>query len=67
MYVSATGSSHTVCQMPVVGVYQIPCGLRICFPRGCQLASIGSETETTISCSSESFFSASVTSKVNGS
>ena len=34
MWTGATGSSHTVCQMPVVGVYQMPRGLRTCFPRG---------------------------------
>ena len=31
----ATGSIHTVCQMPLTGVYQMPCGLVICLPRAC--------------------------------
>ena len=30
----ATGSIHTVCQIPLTGVYQIPSGLLTCFPRG---------------------------------
>jgi len=30
----ATGSIHKVCQIPDTGVYQIPSGLEVCFPRG---------------------------------
>src|SRR5262249_40020671 len=59
-----TGSSQTVCQMPVTGVYQIPPGLLTCLPRGCAAPSVGSHTRT-----SSSFFpglSASVMSKENG-
>ena len=34
MYLRGTGSSHTVCQMPVTAVYQMLCGLATCLPRG---------------------------------
>ena len=30
----ATGSIHTVCQIPEVGVYQMPLGSRRCLPTG---------------------------------
>ena len=33
--VAGTGSSQTVCQIPVVGVYQMPFGRSCCFPNGC--------------------------------
>ena len=66
MYVFGTGSSHTVCQMPVVGVYQMPCGLRICLPRGWYEPSVGSLTLMTSSCSSIGF-NALKMSKLNGS
>jgi len=49
MWASGTGSSHTVCQMPVVGVYQMPPGRLTCLPRGCSPRSVGSQTATTIS------------------
>ena len=62
---SATGSSQTVCQMPVTGVYQMPSGLLTCLPRGCASASVGSHTRTTSSPLPS--FSASVTSTENGS
>ena len=41
-----TGSSQTVCQMPLVGVYQMPLGLRTCLPRGWVPASVGSQAVT---------------------
>ena len=31
-WVAGTCSNHTVCQMPVTGVYQIPPGLPTCLP-----------------------------------
>ena len=46
---AGTGSSHTVCQMPVTGVYQMPPGLLTCLPRGWLPASVGSQTRTTSS------------------
>jgi len=45
-----TGSSHTVCQMPVTAEYMMPPGRRVCFPRGCQPASVGSQTRTSNVC-----------------
>ena len=33
---TGTGSIHTVCQMPVTAVYQMPFGLSTCLPRGMQ-------------------------------
>src|SRR5438874_1759425 len=60
-----TGSIHTVCQMPVTGVYQMPPGLLTCLPRGWAAASVGSHTRTTSSFGPS--FSASVTSNENGS
>src|SRR5262249_44462520 len=45
-----TFSNHTVCQMPVTAVYQMPDGSRTCLPRGCNPLSVGSHTATTISC-----------------
>ena len=66
MYESGTGSSHTVCQIPLEGVYQIPSGRRTCLPRGWVPASLGSTTRTTTSCGPKGR-SASVTSKVKGS
>ena len=35
--------------MPLVGVYQMPFGLRTCLPRGCVPASVGSQAVTTSS------------------
>ena len=64
--VDATGSSQTVCQMPLVGVYQIPPGLPTCFPRGCGPASVGSQADTTISCGPDGF-NAPVMSRLNAS
>src|SRR5438876_226086 len=61
MYVGGTGSSHTVCQIPEHGVYQIPSGLVVCFPRAC-VSAVTSVTSTTTSCSPEGR-SASVMSK----
>src|SRR5690606_20761915 len=43
----ATGSSHTVCHIPVTGVYQIPSGLLTCFPLGWGPSLLGSQTFTT--------------------
>ena len=51
MLAAATGSSHTVCQMPVVGVYMMPPGCVVCLPRGCPPPSVGSYTRTMSSCS----------------
>ena len=42
-----TGSSQTVCQIPVTGVYQIPSGRLTCFPLGWYPSSVGSHTLTT--------------------
>jgi hypothetical protein len=39
---AGTGSSHTVCQSPVTGVYQIPSGVETCLPRGWPNLSVGS-------------------------
>jgi len=61
-----TGSSHTVCQIPEAGVYQIPFGSRTCLPRGCSPPSVGSHTPTTISFAPSST-NASVMSNVNRS
>ena len=66
MLAALTGSSQTVCQMPLVGVYQMPCGLRTCLPRGCVPASVGSQTPTSNSFAPD-LFSASVMSKLNPS
>src|SRR5665647_734855 len=44
------GSSHTLCHIPVEGVYHIPPGLVTCFPLGCLPLSVGSVTLTTILC-----------------
>ena len=44
---AVTGSSQTVCQMPVTGVYQIPSGLFTCLPLGWYPSSVGSQTFTT--------------------
>src|SRR5690554_2045275 len=44
---SGTGSNQTVCQIPVTGVYQIPCGLFTCLPLGWYPSSVGSHTFTT--------------------
>ena len=60
-----TGSNHTVCQIPVTEVYQIPLGSRTCLPRACVHVSVGSQTDTASSCSCPSA-SKSVTSKLNG-
>src|SRR5690606_26521535 len=50
MYVFGTLSNHTVCHIPVTGVYHIPWGFLICFPLGCGPSSVGSHTRITISC-----------------
>ena len=60
-----TGSSHTVCQIPVTEVYQIPLGSRTCLPRACVHVSVGSHTDTASSCSCPSA-SSPVMSKLNG-
>src|SRR5437660_11705986 len=59
-------SVHTVCQMPVTGVYQMLLGLVSCLPTGWLPFSVGSHTQTISSCS-PSFFRALETSTVNGS
>jgi hypothetical protein len=41
MWFAATGSSHTVCQIPDAAVYQMPLGLRRCLPIGKRWPSIG--------------------------
>ena len=68
---SGTGSTHTVCQMPVTAVYQMLRGLRTCLPRACSPSSVGSHTESTISCcfrpGAAPSHAASVMSSVNGS
>src|SRR6266404_9438599 len=66
MYAEPTGSNQTVCQMPLVDVYQMLLGLRTCFPRGCVPASVGSQAETTNSLGPEEFMT-SVISKLNPS
>jgi len=66
MCAAVTGSSQTVCQIPLVGVYQIPCGLRTCLPRGCVPASVGSHTVTSNSLGSKGY-RASVMSNPNPS
>src|SRR5664279_1623894 len=63
---SLTGSIHTVCQIPVVDVYQILPGAETCFPRGCETLSVGSQTHT-INSWSFVFPGNPVMSKVNGS
>ena len=62
---SGTGSIHTVCQMPLTGVYQIPSGLSFCLPRGCGPSSDGSQTRTTSSLAPG--FKCAVTSNEKGS
>src|SRR5690606_4594266 len=47
--VFGTLSTHTVCQIPETGVYQIPCGSLICLPRGCGPSLVGSHTLNAIS------------------
>ena len=64
MYCCGTASSHTVCQMPLTGVYQMPSGRFTCLPRGWQPASVGSHTRTFSSLSP--FLSAAVMSNSNG-
>jgi hypothetical protein len=61
---SGTGSIHTVWQMPLTEVYQMPEGSRVCLPRGCVPESVGSVTETTSSWSPAP--SSGVTSKEKG-
>ena len=46
IYFSATGSNHTVCHIPLTGVYHIPPGLFTCLPRGWYPLSVGSHTFT---------------------
>src|ERR1051325_6916647 len=65
-YEPLTGSNHTVCQIPLVGVYQMPPDLRNCLTRGGGPASVGSQTLTTISLSPFAC-STSVMSNVNAS
>ena len=64
IYCCGTASSHTVCQIPVTGVYQMTSGLFTCLPRGWQPASVGSQTRTRSVLTP--FCSAGVTSKSNG-
>src|SRR6476660_1292060 len=66
IYAALTGSIQTVCHIPLVGVYQIPCGFRICFPRGCVDPSVGSHALTRISFGPVNL-TASVISNVNAS
>ena len=66
MCASGTASSHTVCQMPVVGVYQMPCGFCICLPIGWVPLSVGSHAATT-NCCGPVGVNAAVMSKLNGS
>jgi hypothetical protein len=49
MRAGLVGSSHTVCQIPEYGVYQIPPRLRRCLPTGMSWESVGSHTPTMIS------------------
>lgn len=46
---SGTGSIQTVCQMPLVGVYQMPLGLADCLPTA-YLSSVVSFTFTSSVC-----------------
>ena len=55
MWLFATGSIHTVCQMPLTGVYQMPLGFSTCFPRGWYPLSVPSNTRTTSFCSPLAF------------
>ena len=50
IHVFSTGSSHTLCQIPLVGVYQIPPGFSTCLPLGWRPLSVGSVTFTTMLC-----------------
>lgn len=64
---AATGSIHTVCQIPDDGVYQMPLGSRRCLPIGGfspSVASVGSWTPT-MSSWVRPGFSASVMSALN--
>ena len=42
MWASATGSSHTVCQMPEVEVYMMLPDVSDCLPRGLPPSLVGS-------------------------
>src|SRR5690606_18032892 len=66
IWVSGTPSNHTVCQMPVTGVYQMPWGRTTCLPFGWGPSLVGSHTPTTISCCAP-FAKYGVMSKENGS
>src|SRR6266542_6901000 len=46
---AGTGSSHTVCQIPLTAVYQMLFDCSTCLPRGCGPLSVGSQTLTTSS------------------
>ena len=61
---AGTRSSHTVCQMPLCAVYQMPPRSSFCFPRSCTPSSLGSNTHRASSFSPAR--SASVTSNENG-
>ena len=47
MWFSGTLSHQTVCQMPLMGLYQMPPGLRFCLPRVLYPLSVSSVTRTT--------------------
>ena len=49
MEASPTGSHQTVCQIPLLGVYQMPRGSFLCLPAGWPPRSLGSQTRTTSS------------------
>ena len=51
MFALGKGSNQTVCHIPVTEVYIMPCGLRVCLPRGWPPLSVGSYTRKAISCS----------------
>ena len=65
IWILPTGSSHTVCQIPLTGVYQMPLGFVTCFPRDWNPLSVGSRTRTTI-VFLPLVFTAAVISKKNG-
>ena len=51
MWTEGTGSIHTLCQIPVTGVYQIPLGTVTCLPQGWKSVSVASVTFTRSNCS----------------
>ena len=46
IYRSGTSSAHTVCQMPLCGVYQMPPRFVFCLPRARGTVSVSSRTAT---------------------